>query len=286
MKRILFCIGLLNIGFHLTNAQPVMTIRDIYDFSVNDEFHIKSLISPPNCTRIKITGKHFSLTNDTVFYTRTYNNYWSYVDNNPSPHLVYIFSSGIDSVFYPNLDSLISWYCNVWPVDSCNPFSDITYYSSEFCGIEAYEYNECTGCCFEGFYRNEIYRKGLGITYHNFSNPANFIYEEGKMIYFHKDTIECGIPDTTSPVYVSELLNVKKSISLSPNPASNEVRITGVSYTGSVEIFTPLGKEVYNSAGSSGSNAETINVSALSSGIYFVRVRTSAGVSTAKFVKQ
>jgi hypothetical protein len=86
-----------------------------------------------------------------------------------------------------------------------------------------------------------------------------------------------------------------------PNPATTEIKIENAeSSITSIEIFNTLGEKVYSSAetfqsnvGTSGKSAhrlngglETVNVSSLSSGIYFVRVKTSEGMSSGKFIKQ
>jgi hypothetical protein len=77
------------------------------------------------------------------------------------------------------------------------------------------------------------------------------------------------------------------AIDIFPNPATDEIKIENLkSKIDAVEIFNTLGEKVYNSEEGFRKNAETINVSTLSSGIYFVRVRTGEGVSSAKFVKQ
>ena len=81
--------------------------------------------------------------------------------------------------------------------------------------------------------------------------------------------------------------NSEKNISLFPNPATDELIVSSSEFgVKSIEIYNTLGEKVYTSAGTSQSTAETINVSKLSSGIYFVRVRTSDGMSAGKFVKE
>jgi hypothetical protein len=97
---------------------------------------------------------------------------------------------------------------------------------------------------------------------------------------------------------IEELSSNRNSILLSPNPADTEITIENISRGAddafqSIEIFNPLGEKVYDNAGGFRSNAgtsqtntETINVSKLSSGIYFVRVRTSDGMMAGKFVKE
>jgi hypothetical protein len=84
-------------------------------------------------------------------------------------------------------------------------------------------------------------------------------------------------------------------LSLSPNPAGNELRIMNpaLSGTGSelrigkVEIYNVLGQEACppTSLQGRGESAE-IDVSKLSAGIYFVQVVTERGRWTGRFVKE
>ena len=77
------------------------------------------------------------------------------------------------------------------------------------------------------------------------------------------------------------------SVSVYPNPATNEIRVQSSKFrVQSVEIFNVLGEKVYGNAETSHSTAETINITALSSGIYFVRVKTSDGMRAGRFVKE
>jgi hypothetical protein len=88
-------------------------------------------------------------------------------------------------------------------------------------------------------------------------------------------------PTSSSEIYTTD------GIFISPNPATTEIKIeNGKGNISSVEIFNTLGEKVYNNAEGFRSNAKTINVSILTPGIYFVRVKTSVGMSAGKFVKE
>ncbi|HLG35447.1 MAG TPA: T9SS type A sorting domain-containing protein [Bacteroidia bacterium] len=83
----------------------------------------------------------------------------------------------------------------------------------------------------------------------------------------------------------------ENTFSLFPNPATNQLTIAPDASRGelkieSIEIYNPLGEKVYSNAETSHSTAETINITALTSGIYFVRVKTSDGMMAGKFVKE
>ncbi len=71
--------------------------------------------------------------------------------------------------------------------------------------------------------------------------------------------------------------------SIFPNPATDVVTIKGLENTlSSVEVYNIAGQRVYNST----SNMETINVNALETGVYFVKLSTETASLTTKLIKQ
>jgi hypothetical protein len=196
------------------NSQNILTIGEIFDFNINDEFQSSNVYptsGPPNAIRMKITDKHFSTTNDTVFYTRFFDNYSTVYNPNPTPHLDYIFNSYTDSVFYTNLDSSIfdsPWY----PVD--------TIIDSTICGIIT------CGWEFNGLqeYYSKIYGKGLGIVrdvgWVDGSDDATY---DVKLGYFKKDSVTCGTPDLTTSIGINNLsAGIEK---IFPNPFTDVLNI-------------------------------------------------------------
>jgi hypothetical protein len=83
-------------------------------------------------------------------------------------------------------------------------------------------------------------------------------------------------------------------IHFSPNPATSELRIENADLPAGqaglkikeIEIYSSLGEKVFSKRETSNPKLVTVNVSQLFSGIYFVRVKTEKGISTAKFVKE
>ena len=69
-------------------------------------------------------------------------------------------------------------------------------------------------------------------------------------------------------------------ISIYPNPVSDIVYIDGSSSQLKIVVFDILGKQVLNK-----SNTNTINVSLLSKGVYFIKVSDGINSSTKKFIK-
>ncbi|MCH9659340.1 MAG: T9SS type A sorting domain-containing protein, partial [Bacteroidetes bacterium] len=76
--------------------------------------------------------------------------------------------------------------------------------------------------------------------------------------------------------------SLEQAVVLHPNPASNFLQVSTSSgiQIESVNIISLLGSQVMKT------NNQTINVSALASGVYFVQVATSAGILTKKIVKE
>jgi hypothetical protein len=80
----------------------------------------------------------------------------------------------------------------------------------------------------------------------------------------------------------------ENKISLSPNPATNELRIKNAELRiGTIEIYNVFGEKVYSEQQPTLSKPETvINVSAFPTGVYFVRIADENGSWVGKFVKE
>ena len=70
------------------------------------------------------------------------------------------------------------------------------------------------------------------------------------------------------------------NISIYPNPASNTLFISGNETPIAVAIFNVLGKEVLSIK-----NTNNINVQALPSGVYVIRISDGVGQTNRKFIK-
>ncbi|GIV27013.1 MAG: hypothetical protein KatS3mg027_0827 [Bacteroidia bacterium] len=253
-------------------SQSMLKVRDVFDFDINDEFHHKTLNIPPNKIRIKIIGKYFSSNNDTVFYIRQYNNYWSTAVMTPTPHLVYGSSIGIDTVFYTNLDSLMDAYFNTLTNDSCNYYHDTLFYSATYCNALIYEQSYSEHFCFEGTYGTNRYGKGLGMVEYHYAFPAQFYYVDQIMTYYKKGNIECGEPDTASFVSVDEY-SFTSSINISPNPFNKQTTIISALPLNNATIYIEnnLGQIVRIFHNINGSEI-IISRENLSDGIYYLKI--------------
>ncbi|WP_299249376.1 M43 family zinc metalloprotease [uncultured Lacinutrix sp.] len=72
-------------------------------------------------------------------------------------------------------------------------------------------------------------------------------------------------------------------VSIFPNPTKDALNIKGLESTlESVEIYSVTGKKVFSIV----TNLETINVSAIANGVYFLKLNTANATKTIKFIKE
>ena len=76
-KSLLFIFLLAGVVFN-SFCQTMPTVREIFNFDVNDEFHFSFREDPTYIRRIErftVTDKYFSAANDTVFYRLSCSDY-------------------------------------------------------------------------------------------------------------------------------------------------------------------------------------------------------------------
>ena len=125
----------------------------------------------------------------------------------------------------------------------------------------------------------------LGTSSQNFVNNANWIFYQGswgpgendgfEFIYFLRTNIG-EFTDNVSD-------NVGSTLSIYPNPASNQVSLLGIDEYTTIEILDVTGKKVITLS-NNGRNTSTIDVSNLEKGIYMVRATGNNSVATQKLV--
>lgn len=254
-------------------SQSTMTFGEVYDFEINDEFHSTngSPSVPPNGQRVKIIGKYFSSTNDTVFYIKQNNNYSSAVDfsTNP-PHLEYYFGTSVDTVSYTWLDSSVT-ISRPAPeeLDSCNSYQDSLYNSDYNCQRLVFKSERCVDCCFEGQNFSSIIGKGIGLVRSDFTFPAESAYYNYTMFYYKKGNEECGNRDTTGTSGVSELIMESTRPVIHPNPCSEILNIDNIQNSSRIAISDMAGRIVLELNSNTNVN---ITVSDLPLGMYVVSV--------------
>lgn len=281
MKKILF--ALIIAGMHLSViAQELMTIGEVFNFEIGDQFQTEGTADhqPPNADRITITGKYFSLDNDTLFYIRFHDSYYSEVIWGENPYLEYHFWTKTDTVFYSNLDS------SLLHLDSGFEQSQYIETSNELCD------SLINGCAFEAGpdfendnFVNE-YGKGLGKTYAYFySGEAQAIAWRNSLFYYKKGGFACGVPDTLT-VGIEEINNQESLITIFPNPSSSVINIKNETQ------FDKLQCAIVNSQGQVilsqqlNGKEDILNINQIAKGIYFLQIKSGNHLTIRKFIKK
>jgi hypothetical protein len=279
-KSLLFMFLLAGVVFN-SFCQTMPTVREIYNFDVNDEFQYREYrpgLPTTYVTRYVITDKYYSASNDTVFYGRYFDNYIStYGYDQPE----YYFNSYSDTTYVAKLDSLISSTFSNQYNDSCNTSYDTLYNASNFCGVYSYRHAYCSNCCFEPMFSTTIFGVGIGRTYHYVNYPSHWFEEIKTLFYFKKGDMECGEPDLLAVSVKGHDLNVRTA-HIYPNPADNFVYFgKGTLKQNKVSVYNSLGKMVLflNEY-----NGEPVNISSLGNGLYFVQMEIENEIHTGKFI--
>jgi hypothetical protein len=124
---------------------------------------------------------------------------------------------------------------------------------------------------------------GLNINPSNIPGMATvrmYVYEEGQQA--NGDTLTWII--TSAPASISEA-ELSDLVSVHPNPASEEINIgLPALNSASVSIYHVSGREVYFNNTATGN--ETINISSLAAGVYYIRIASEGSMVTKQFIKK
>lgn len=197
MHKILLTILFSTIAFTAI-CQEILTIGEVFDFNIHDEFHITNFAGLPNGYKATISDKWYSDTNDTVHYSIEYEKYHSEY-NGQTNELDYYYTTSSEIVNYTNLDSSIYSYHPLaeLPKDSSLYFryDSLIYTDSILCYIQINGFDRQDGD-FESSYAHFEYGKGIGITYQKEITSWNGEPDwEYKLVYYMKNGMECGTPD-------------------------------------------------------------------------------------------
>jgi len=291
MKKYLLLLFYLTGFFQSTKSQTILTIGQVYDFNIDDEFQYCHYDNEfyyhfPNATRCKVIDKYYSDLNDTVFYLCHFNNYRSKYNPVPYPHMDYFLESYTDTLYYTNLDTLINAQFQNWPIDtSAERPTDTLYYSSQMCNRLVYKYTRYTGSAFEGCSYEYEFGQGLGMVEAVYQCPAGPEGDfENYLTYYKKGSIECGTYDSTA-MSIMESVNPNDRIVIYPNPASTEIHIkVRFSKSNRISIFNTTGNMILSSAVYK--NNVTIDISLIPDGLYFILVENDSRNYYSKFIKQ
>ena len=265
------------------HAQELMSIGEVFDFGIGDEFQQHSTLpqAMENADRITIMDKYFSANSDTVYYVKHHSTYWSEVSwAGGEPHMIYHFGSRTDTVFYTNLSAPISEYDEGFLLDQQS------YTTTQFCDslINACSYEVGPG--FENDHFSRKYGKGLGLvrSFHSTGmNGAGTLLDD-IVFYYKKNGLTCGSPDLTG-VGIQSIAAKASGFSLFPNPAQSEIHLINKATDQSFEYSLLDGTGRLISSGTLLAVENTLAIDNLEPGIYFILIRFDNKVTTLKVVK-
>jgi hypothetical protein len=278
MKKSYFIsvIFIFAINFH-SYSQQIMTLGEIYDFNIGDIFEYKrhGNGTPPNNQRVTITNKY--TTTDTVFYGRLRESYGVIYVPTPTPHADTVFVTSNDTIYYTNLNVLITDY------DSYFIYDTTIYYPEDYCGILINAHLGMTDTTtFEPPTVDREYGRGLGLVNSldiwadNGGEPYGFY-----MTYYKKGIIECGISDPLT-VSINSTNAYTPYLNIYPNPTPSTLTIQNAS--GLYHLTDITGKTLLS--GLASGETFTLDISALSSGVYFLTLSEDGQQVVRKVIKQ
>jgi hypothetical protein len=271
-------------------SQDLMTIGEVFDFNIGDKFHyrIPPESVPPAIDRITIIGKFYSTSEDTVFYVRYHDSYWTEVDwDTFPPQLLYHFYTETDTVNYTDLDSLISFYDTGFQCDTMYFECDTSLYNStEYCDRLINGYYVAVNEFEPEIYQKE-YGKGIGWVWNYYYSSSSLppgVQWDSELFYYQEDGIDCGTPDTMM-VSTPELDSGGTLISIYPNPANDFIYLSLPDKIGvATFILTDLsGREILRESLNSPS-ADKFQVSSYHSGVYLGIIETFLGRKVVKLI--
>jgi hypothetical protein len=242
------------------NGQDTLTNGEVYDFEVGDIFHISIASYGPSggyfgeLRNIEIIEKYFSSGGDTVYYVK---------------NILYQGSGGfgqfIENVHYFNLETHLP------SIDSI--YSDPLMYNGRVVNYRSD--SAATWLTIEKLVQ------GLGIAYEYYYDWEGDVSSTVNLIYFNKSGEEWG-----TPIFVGlkETQEFEKNIKIFPNPATSfiTININGGQPIEEAIIYNHLGQKALVAVPVN----NTVDVSTLKPGIYFVEIATKEWRERIMFIKK
>lgn len=268
MKYFLICM--LSLIINVSFSQNLMTIGEVFDFNIDDEFHSSVDVAPPNADRIKVIAKSFSENNDTVFYAFLR---FGYFTMDFIPPFNYNFHNDTIYRYYTMLDSSLIYYDSNFQHDTIIQYLMCDVLTNAYSHIDTDGYHPLI---------SKRYGKGLGqIRYSqiDWTDGVDNCYDI-TLFYYKKGEETCGEPDLLTSIDLQKSKDL--SIDVFPNPVSDSFIVKYPPNNNSkISILDINGRKVKTQLNIN----ETIDISDLRPGIYFLKVKTGIKVITKKIVK-
>lgn len=287
-----------NLDYKRVNAHR-LTWGEIYDYDVNDRFYYEytyegSQTAPPNYSVLKILSKSFSPNNDTVFYQIENTSINNEVDWNPQPHMVTTVNSYTTNSFYINLNKVL--FNSYMPEESIvDTFLNYHIYNMSFIKCEnritesfadgGPGFDQSSGCYNYpmGVPNTHSYSNGLGEVKYTWYDDFNLNGGSTQLYGYTKGNITCGC------YFVTGLQELSTSqLKIYPNPSSDLLFVerTLPNTAANLQLIDCYGRIVEEIKIQQGEKIATINVKAVASGYYFIRITDGEHSSWQKAIIQ
>lgn len=290
-----------------SKSQSLMTVGQVYDYSVGDLFirNEDGTMGPPTYTTTIITDKNYSSFLDTLFYQ-----YDLYRYTPPSCQLCEATYDTLlaNTMFYTNINDVVGDDLGTEPnyldeecIDTTGftgTWLDDVYYDASFCNrlttrIELMDNGPTlVDSCymyFEPYHGHYVYGEGIGIkSYHYYSclDISPSCIETGQLLFYMKGVDSCGVrPFIPSVSSIKEFAH-RLDISIYPNPFSEQTTVIFSEAQSDimVELFNALGKNVQSFLHSG--KELIIDGNALERGLYILSITSERGRKTSKILLQ
>jgi hypothetical protein len=266
----LFSVGLIlliSLTANTSKSQGISTVREIYDFEINDIFHHEytggnGTDGETIISNIEIIDKYYSTDNNTVYYVidcakksiSSWNPEWTY-------------AFYVDTINYTNLDSLIS----MGEIDTV--YSDIDLYHGRL--INQYEEND------GNYHLVSKYVVGCGnAEWYSFNAGGG--ESSDYLVYYKKGSEEWGQPLL---VDVSNYKADNLDLTIYPNPTTTSINCKYEKpFNGWVNIYSTQGVLIKKQ--DLQPELRTIDVSFLNPGIYILIFELNDKTYYKKIIKE
>jgi hypothetical protein len=114
--------------------------------------------------------------------------------------------------------------------------------------------------------------------------PSDMVSKKADIYFDYNFPIETNFANTTFQVLSNTVVTIDNSVGIYPNPTNDFVNIKANSTINSVEIYDVQGRIIQKKI--TNVENETIDVSGLTNGIYFMMIKTEKGQKVEKLVKE
>lgn len=268
----------------LVGAQNRLTNREIFDFNVGDEFQYQYYYENGGYQYLILDKKPISGTDSIVYEVQKVRYKFTIDFSKTPPQKVYEFYKDTITLDIPHLDAFVDIKYNVLKhvkPDSCVGYSDSFQYS-DFYGIPSFHYQNMKLCEFEGSTVFEEFCKGIGRTHYRILDPRGPYQFEEEMKFYRKGSNSKGKYDDAYQLGINEPVLNASQIGIYPNPGKSVISFTRSFKFGSPYTITDaVGKIIaYGNL-----TSETIDISALTSGLYFFNINENDHLFFGKFMK-